>query len=259
MKTQLRIANWNVMRAAPNSSRFGAVEGYCHAQDADIWFLTETHQELSPHQGYFGIHSGTPDRLFKPGEKWSSIWSKWPIESFSGFVTDGSRCVAGRIKHDALGEIILYGTVLPWNSDLRAQESSSYHAYQEALEVQKSDWLRIQRDFPKATLIIAGDFNQGLVDKHFYGSKKKQILLEAAIKECHISPLTAGANDPIARDSYPRANIDHIFISSPLDWTLGETSRWPDTPIPIKSLSDHFGVAVEVHQAFTDVSGRAQY
>ena len=246
MKTQLRIANWNVMRATPNTSRFGAVEGYCHAQDVDIWFLTETHQDLSPHQGYFGIHSGTPDRLFKPGEKWSSIWSKWPIESMSGFVTDGSRCVAGRIEHNVLGEIILYGTVLPWNNDLRVKESSSFQAYQEALEVQKSDWLRIQRDFPQATLIIAGDFNQGLVDKHFYGSRKKQNLLESAIKECQISPLTAGANDPIARDSHPRANIDHIFVASSFVWNLEKSNRWPDTQVPVKNLSDHFGVSLEV-------------
>lgn len=234
------------MRATPNTSRFGAVEGYCHAQDVDIWFLTETHQDLSPHQGYFGIHSGTPDRLFKPGEKWSSIWSKWPIESMSGFVTDGSRCVAGRIEHNVLGEIILYGTVLPWNNDLRVKESSSFQAYQEALEVQKSDWLRIQRDFPQATLIIAGDFNQGLVDKHFYGSRKKQNLLESAIKECQISPLTAGANDPIARDSHPRANIDHIFVASSFVWNLEKSNRWPDTQVPVKNLSDHFGVSVEV-------------
>ena len=234
------------MRAAPGRSRFLAVQETCRAKVSDLWFLTETHQDLSPHEEYFGIHSGTPDRLFKPGEKWSSIWSKWPIESLSDFVTDGSRCVAGRVEHDALGEIILYGTVLPWNSDLRAKESSSYQAYQEALKAQESDWFRIRRDFPKATVIIAGDFNQGLVDEHFYGSRKKQNLLESAIKEGQLSPLTAGANDPIARDSHPRANIDHIFMASSLVWNLEKTSRWPDTQVPVKSLSDHFGVSVEV-------------
>jgi len=234
------------MRVTPNQSRFLAVQKACRAQDAELWFLTETHQDLSPHQGYFGIHSGTPDRLFKPGEKWSSIWSKWPIESMSGFVTDGSRCVAGRIEHDALGEIILYGTVLPWNSDLRAIESSSFQAYQEALEVQKSDWLRIQRYFPLATLIVAGDFNQSLVGQHFYGSKRKRHLLETGLGESHLVPVTSGSNDPIARDSNPRANIDHVCIYSHLDWTLDATSRWPETPVPIRSFSDHFGVKVDL-------------
>lgn len=234
------------MRATPNQSRFAVIEGYCKAQLSDIWFLTETHQDLSPHQGYFGIHSGTPDRLFRPGERWSSIWSKWPIESLPSYASDASRCVAGRVNQAELGEIILYGSVLPWNTDPRAKESTSYEAFAEALDVQKSDWLKIRRNFPNAMFIVAGDFNQDLVDKHFYGSKNKRVALESALKECELSPLTAGTNDPIARDSYPRANIDHIFMTSRLACSLEKTSRWPDTPQPVKSLSDHFGIKVEI-------------
>lgn len=234
------------MRATPNQSRFDVIKRYCNKQTSELWFLTETHEDLAPRQGYFGIHSGTPDRFFRPGERWSSIWSKWPIESLSSYVSDASRCIAGKIEHADLGEIILFGTVLPWNSDPRAKESSSYEAFTEALYVQKSDWLRIRREFPKATLIVAGDFNQGLVDKHFYGSKKKRIVLESALNDCDLSLLTAGANDPIARDSYPRANIDHICIASPLEWSVEKTSRWPDTPQPVQRLSDHFGISVEL-------------
>lgn len=234
------------MRAIPIQTRFVAIEKSCNEQVSDIWFLTETHRDLSPCKGYFGIHSGTPDRLFKAGESWSSIWSKWPIETLGGYVSDASRCVAGKINQADLGEIILYGTVLPWNTDPRAKESSSYEAFAGALVVQKSDWLKIRRDFPNAMLIVAGDFNQDLVDKHFYGSKKKRIALESALKECELSPLTAGTNDPIARDSYPRANIDHIFMTSRLAWSVEKTSRWPESPQPVKSLSDHFGIKVEI-------------
>ena len=53
--------------------------------------------------------------------------------------------------------------------DLRAKANISYQVFDGALEVQKSDWVKIHRDFPKATLIVAGDFKQGLVDCHHYG------------------------------------------------------------------------------------------
>ena len=115
----LKIGNWNLICATPSQSRFAEVVKYCNAQKkSDVWFLTETHQDLSPHHGYFGIHSGTPDRLFKSGEKWASIWAKRPLESLARYVTDSTRCVASRMIAGEFGEIILYGTVLPWNSDL---------------------------------------------------------------------------------------------------------------------------------------------
>ena len=124
-----------------------------------------------------------------------------------------------------MGELILCGSVLPWNTDPRAKMSSSYEAFSEAPAVQKSDWLKLQRDFPKALLIVAGEFNQGLVDRHYYGSQKKQNLLESVLEECRLAPLTSGVDDPISRDSYPKANIDHICIASTFERSGKETRR----------------------------------
>ena len=234
------------MRVAPNQTRFTTIESLCQTMNVDIWFLTETHKDLVPKAEYFSCFSGVPDRESKPGEKWSAIWSRWPMEALEGYVSDPARCVAGRIPTTPFGEMIIYGTVLPWNTDPRAKMTGSYEAFAKALAVQKSDWLKLQRDFPNAMLIVAGDFNQGLVDRHYYGSKKKQCLLESAFKECHLSPLTAGASDPIDRDSFPRANIDHICIASQGEWGVAETRRWPCSKVPDKSLSDHFGVSAKL-------------
>lgn len=156
---------------------------------------------------------------------------------------------SGQDCRDGAWRIFLYGTVLPWSTDPRTKGSSSYEVFAEALEAQKSDWLKIQRDFPKAALIVAGDFNQGLVDYHYYGSTKKQRLLESALKESHLLSLVSGVDDHIARDSFLRANIDHICIISAFDWSVEEARRWPDAPVPGKSLSDHFGVKVKVNLA----------
>ena len=224
------MANWNVKRAVPNQSHFLSIEKDFEANHADIWFLTETHEELAPDKGYSSHFSGDPDRESKVGERWSAVWSNWPLQDLKGYVSDSTRTVIGRIAESEFEEIILYGTVLPWNTDHRAKTSSSYHVFADALKVQKSDWRKIQLDFPNSLLIVAGDFNQGLVDFHEYGSAKKQRLLESTLKECNLVALTAGENDPIARDSYPRANIDHICIALPRNWRLEETTRWPHPP-----------------------------
>ena len=234
------------MRALPSHARFYSVQQLCQSIDSDIWFLTETHQALTPHHGYYSHFTGTPDRESEPGEKWSAIWSKWPIEPLEGSVSDPARSVAGRIKESEFGELILYGTVLPWNTDPRAKEVGSFAVFAQAIEIHKSDWLKIKQDFPKATLIVAGDFNQSLVENHHYGSKEKRVILENALRDGDLLVLTGGPNDPINRDSSPRANIDHICIASALEWSIKKTQRWPDLAVPDKKLSDHFLVTTHL-------------
>ena len=245
----LKIANWNVERVTPAKARWQRIREHCATVDADIWTLTETHEDLAPKDGYFSVVSGAPDRVGKPGERWSAIWSKWPIEILNDYVTDSSRCVAGRIADSPFGDIIVYATVLPWKTDPRGKVSSSYQAFADALNVQKLDWLNIQRDFPDVMLILAGDFNQDLAPWHYYGSTKRRAVLESALVECNLIALTSALNDPIARDSPPMACIDHICMSAGSDWVLESTTRRPDVSKPVASLSDHFGVGVKlVHQ-----------
>ena len=147
------------------------------------------------------------------------------------------------------GGVDLYATVLPWTSQWRRVPGAGGQAFEAALALQKEDWLRLNQDFPNATLIVAGDFNQDLAHWHYYGSRKKRALLESALAECNLVALTGGVEDPVARDSPPMACIDHICISAGSDWVLESNRRWPDTPKPMKRLSDHFGVSVEFNIA----------
>ena len=241
----LKISNWNVNRVLPKQDRFARIQIACRAWGSDIWFLTETHEEMKPNSDFYSIFSGTPDRSFEEGERWSSIWSRWPIDPLDEYVTDKSRCVAGRIENSTFGELILYGLVLPWTTDPRGKEIGSFEVYKQNLRSQQSDWYRIRAAFPKAVLIVAGDFNQSLAQKHYYGSHDKRAILEGVLEECGLIPLTSEANDPIYRDSPPNACIDHICISTG-GWDLEATSRWPNAPTLKEADSDHFLVSVQI-------------
>lgn len=222
---------------------------YFAAAGADIWFLTETHEDVEPSKGFFSCLSSSPDRASKERERWVGIWSRWPIESLDSYSSDSARCAVGRIADSPMGEVILYSTVLPWTNEWRGIPGVGGQAFEAALALQKGDWLPLSQDFPNATLIVAGDFNQDLAPWHYYGSKRKRSLLESALVECNLVALTSGLDDPIARDSAPMVCIDHICISAGSDWVLDSTTRWPDAPKPVVSLSDHFGVGVRLlHQ-----------
>ena len=246
VKQSLTISNWNLERILPTQKRLADIQKYFSESQADIWFLTETHEGVNPHEGFFSDFSRTPDRESKDGERWVATWSRWPLEPLDAFVSDSARCTAARIVDSPFGELILYGTVLPWTNSWRGIPGTDGQAFEAALDVQKRDWLALKEEFPKATLVVAGDFNQDLADWHYYGSKKKRELLEAALGECDLVALTGGASDPIARDSAPMACIDHICVSANTSWTLKSTVRWPDSERPVITLSDHFGVSARI-------------
>ena len=119
-------------------------------------------------------------------------------------------------------------------------------AFISALETYKNDWKKLQLAYPDAIHIVAGDFNQSLVDWHYYGSNLIRLKLEEVMKECNMTIVTAGENDPVARDSKPHACIDHICVSNSKIEQIYSTKRWPDKDKPDKTLSDHFGVIVEM-------------
>ena len=243
----LVISNWNVERPLPGQARFARIADTLSGIKSDVWFLTETHEALVPKSGFHSVFSGTPDRDSSDGERWGSIWSRWPITPLNDYVSDKSRCVAGIIENSPFGQLVLYGTVLPWNTDPRAKQVGSYLAFQENLDLQQGDWERIRTDFPAHTnsFILAGDFNQSLAPIHYYGSNERRTLLETALRRFHFEPITHLENDPIFRDSPPNACIDHICHSLGM-WEIINTKRWSDAPNLKGADSDHFGVSVEI-------------
>jgi hypothetical protein len=243
---RMRIATWNLERPTPAQGRVAQMREHMHAVSASLWILTETHKAVGPSGDYHCVFSGEPDRSSQPGERWIGLWSVSALTSLSSYVSDPSRCAAAHVPGSELGELIVYGCVLPWSTPWRGIPAENGQAFDAALSAMVSDWHRLRTAFPEAHLVVAGDFNQSLAAHHYYGSKRKRFLLETALAETGLRVPTSGPGDPIARDSAPYACIDHICISDDCGWRAVATSRWPETSAPVRRLSDHFGVAVDL-------------
>jgi hypothetical protein len=160
----LKIANWNLERALPAQDRVSIIREHMALVRADIWILTETHEAISPFDGFLAVTSGDPDRNFKPGERWVAIWSRLALEPLPSYVSDSARCAAARTNHPDVGEIIVFGCVLPWTgSNWKGIASAGGASFAAALEEYRRDWERLRSAFPDAVLVVAGDFNQSLV------------------------------------------------------------------------------------------------
>ncbi len=212
---------------------------------ADLPVLTETHDGFNP--GYKN-HCSSADGLgcnAGDGLRWATLWSNDTLDVLK--TSDDLHTVAARVMPQNAKPFIVYATVLPWlGSKWRDYPSTDGVAFQEALNLQKADWLEIRKAYPDDELFVLGDFNQDLASFHYYGSKKNRLALENALLESGLIALTAGENDPIARPPSVCACIDHICMLRESRWQLTSTERWPDEEKPPKSLSDHFGVAVSL-------------
>jgi hypothetical protein len=160
----MKLATWNLQRLTRTTSvRMSRVRPHIDAVNADVWVLTETGEEVSPGPGYQGVATTEVDRASHyPGEVWTKIWSRWPIERLAP-VSDPARCVAARVIPPHRAPFIVYGTVLPWpSSTWRGLASKGGVAFGAALEAQASDWASLQAAHPSDDLFVMGDLNQDL-------------------------------------------------------------------------------------------------
>jgi hypothetical protein len=157
------------------------------------------------------------------------------------------RTAAARIRPEFGDPFVVYGTVLPWiGRKWRTHPSASGVAFREALSVQAKDWMRIRRVYPVDEFFVLGDLNQDLVRPRYYGSRANRAALEKALQDAGLAALTAGDGDPVRRDSAPFACIDHICARRDSQWRPEPAVRWPDSPVPDKWLSDHFGLSISL-------------
>jgi hypothetical protein len=216
--------------------------------DADVWVLTETHRDMSPGPEFQAVASIGADRPQKFGECWTMIWSRLPILGRED-TSDPTRTACMRLQDPAAGAFIVFGTVLPWlGSRWRGVAAANGQAFHAALRAQEADWRRIRSAYPGDSFCLAGDFNQDLCSRHFYGSRMGREVLRAVLHETGLVCVTAHPHDPVrAATSGVRANIDHICLSQPLaKRQRGTAGSWPDPDEIGRRLTDHFGVWIDL-------------
>lgn len=242
----LTLATWNLRRpAAQPNARSTTIRRHIDRVAADVWVLTETHDSMTPGDGYAAVSTTVADRVHRPGERWVTIWSRWPIERL-GTTADPMRAVAVRVIVGAAGAapsgeeatlsehrsptgssspaatgergLIVYGTVLPWVGSEWCDIPWRDGAFAAALEAQSADWRALRVAYPDDGLFVLGDLNQDLVNRppHYYGSATNRRLLLDALDGAGLVAVTGGDGDPVRRGAGPEmqgaACIDHICI-----------------------------------------------
>ena len=161
---RLRIGTWNVEYARP--SRRAALREVLNANDADVWVLTETHDDLRPDGCPHVAHSdqrplGAPGVV--AGSRWVSIWSRRPLRTLRSPVSDPDRTVSAVVDLGGDGLLLVYGTVMPWHADQGDQASGEkrpfWSEHYRVTAMQAAEWTRLRECHPGAKLCVAGDFN----------------------------------------------------------------------------------------------------
>jgi hypothetical protein len=140
----------------------------------------------------------------------------------------------------------VYGTVLPWiGSTWQGLPSTGGRTFLAALDAQRRDWEALRHRYPDAELCVAGDFNQDLSDRHYYGSRAGRYGHQGALASVGLVALTAHPADPVWAIAPDRASIDHICVQrDSAHFAAPRLEVWPQDWAPDCGVSDHHGVAV---------------
>lgn len=236
----MRIATWNVEYAYPK--RIEAIRNTIARHPADIWILTETHDDLAPGGCPYPAHSLPRPKNWsgiRQGSRWVSVWSAYPIiQTIELDGADTERTVAVMLDAGAARPVIVYGTVMPWKGDRGVFNWDEHHR---VIQQQAREWSALTARYPEADLVIAGDYNTDMGTGRHYGTKRGIADLNKALSECNLYCATAAANIPPSLLPYPP--ID--YISVPVAWQ-NQTRIAAAWPADRKVHSDHSGLVVQV-------------
>jgi len=241
----MRIGTWNVEYSA-NVEKNKARLGILRSKPADIWILTETHDDLSLAPSHTAIHS-LQRQTGRTGGRWVTIWSSFPIGDCL-HVNDKERTVAALIDTPH-GALIVFGTVLPWHSDRGKHPTGTkvrnWSEHYRVIDEQCEDWAALRRRHPGAALCVAGDLNINIGGPHFYGTVRGRRAISAAIGHNNLVCTTEYGQIP-EECKLAHSPIDHVLITEGFAANFRVAEAWEGTQPDGTRLSDHSGLVVEL-------------
>lgn len=252
----MRIATWNVERPKnATSTRSKRILTKLREIDADIWVLTETHDDISPGPEYDYLATEPvrkPPTRHAAGERRTIVWTRWPIvQPIEEDFAHRTACV--RLQ-TPLGGLVVFGTIIPYSGrDCPPYgKLRRWDAHYAAIGVQGAAWQRLRRQHADCALCVAGDFNQTREGRFTYGTKWGRHLLDQALDWANLQDTTTpgfAALEAIDNESWSLADgvqpIDHICLSSGWAKRVTAVGAWPGEPEG-GYLSDHSGVWVDL-------------
>lgn len=246
----MRIGTWNVEYAAgaeKNVKRMEVIRG----NPADIWVLTETHDDLDLSATHRPIHS-TQRPTGRPGARWVSIWTRYDV-LYPIDVADPERTTAAML-HTPMGLMLVFGTVLPWHSDRGRHgdeiEVPYWSEHHREVQRQGAEWSEMRDRHKYALMCVAGDLNMNVNGPHYYGTKLGRSLLAEAMDANRLSCVTSTDRLPSGSLRYPP--IDHVLVSDSLVANTSVVATWEGTQDSVR-LSDHSGVVVMVREQDVEI------
>lgn len=237
----LRIGTWNVEYGEGAEKNRRRLRRLLEA-DADIWVLTETHDDLDLGTDFRCIAT-TPRQPRGQRARWTAIWSRLPIVKTVG-VKDDNRTIAA-IFESAVGALLVYGTVLPWQTDRgRDGVAPGWSEHHRVIPMQASEWVELRREHPGVALCVAGDLNVSLGGPHYYGTKRGREMLRTGLKEAGLVCVTE--TERLPRGLLRQPPIDHICVDDSLAARASVVAGWEGEDADGMRLSDHTGLVVRV-------------
>jgi hypothetical protein len=245
----MRIGTWNVEYVF--KERLDVLRRVLALRDnhADIWVLTETHDEFVPPGMEFVVHAEPRPKNYwaiRPGSRWVSIWSRYPIvEQVTLPGADLKRTTCAIFDIGEGRTLAVYGTVMPWHSDQSEHPPASplpnWSEHHRVLPIQCAEWRMLREKYPDASLCVAGDYNTDMGTGARYGTKRGIASVRAGLDASDLFCATEPGRVPDRL--LPVLPIDHISLPRAWETSTKVVSAWP----AFKGvISDHSGLVVEV-------------
>lgn len=251
MGAKLRIATWNLDRSGiRKKTRIGPQLKKLEGVDADILVLTETHESTRPSGYDFHIASKRDPDYHQEGESCVSIWSRYPLAEIPSTPENRYLTVCAEIHGPTgIGEIVLYGTIITYGADGVSEGlAKHWERHRAAVKSQVEEWNTLSKQFPGHLRIVAGDFNENLDGKRWYGVKDAKDAIQSGLTTAGMRcPTAAKSISLLAGDGIlSRSTVDHICVSSDHAKIL-RVLAWEGNDGGL-TLSDHNGILVDIER-----------